>query len=130
VVVQLPDLGISERRLQREMEIALRLSVRGDDLPARLAPTALAVALPRTGDSAGVVALRLQRVLSRLAGARVATGMASFPTDGNTSLALLRVATWRSLTALSGSYPEPDPELTRLLGPLNPSGVERLSSVG
>jgi hypothetical protein len=91
VVVQLPDVAQSERRLQRELEIALRLSVRCDDLP--------------------------------VAGGRVVTGMACFPTDGNTPLALLRVATWRSLTALPGSPREPDPELTRLLGPLNPAGA-------
>lgn len=114
VVLQLPDLAPQERRQQRVIETALRLDVRRDDLPARLAPATLAVALPRTGAGAGVVALRLQRVLSRLAGGRVVTGTACFPTDGNTARELLRAATWRSLKALPGT--RPDPELTRLLG--------------
>lgn len=119
VVVQLPDLELEE---QRELELAVRLSVRRDDLPARLAPTTLAVALPRTGAGAGVVALRLQRVLSRLAGGRVVTGMACFPADGSAARELLRVAIQRSLTALPGSAP--DPELTRLLGPLPPTAPD------
>jgi hypothetical protein len=124
VVLQLPAAGPQDpqRRLQREVEIALRLSVRRYDLPARLAPMTLAVGLPHTGDSAVVVALRLQRVLSRLTGGRVVAGIARLPTDGNTALALLRVATWRSLAALPGS--QPDPELTRLLGPLASTQIQ------
>jgi hypothetical protein len=118
VVVQLPDVGPQERR-QRELELAVRLSVRREDLPGRLAPTTLAVALSRTGAGAGVVALRLQRVLSRLAGGQVGVGTACHPIDGSMALLLLRAATLRSLAALPEA--SPDPELIRLLGPLNPS---------
>jgi hypothetical protein len=127
VVLQLPVRGSQgwTRQRQRELENALRLSVRRGDLPARLSPTTLAVALPQTGANAGVVALRLQRVLTRLAEGRVAAGTACHPADGSTARELLQVATWRSLTALPGS--QPDPELTQLLGPLRPGRAERSS---
>jgi hypothetical protein len=128
VVLQLPSRSAQQwtRQRQRDLENVLRLSVRRGDLPARLSPTTLAVALPHTGASAGVVALRLQRVLSRLAEGRVGSGTACHPADGRTARELLQVATWRSLTAMPGA--QPDPELAQLLGPLRPTRTEGLSS--
>jgi hypothetical protein len=122
VVLQWPGRGLPEPRRQREGEFVVRLRVRREDLVGRLSPTSLAVALVRAGADVGVVALRLQRVLSRLAGGGVGTGTACFPTDGHTARALLRVATGRSLAAQPGAPPEP--ELTQLLGPLGPGEAE------
>jgi hypothetical protein len=117
VVLQLPNHppAVSPRQQQRDQENAVRLAVRCGDLPTRLTPTTLVVALPRCGTTGDVI-LRLQRLLSPVVGGAVVSGVASFPRDGSTALELLRVATWRSLSARPRL--QPDPELTRLLGPL------------
>jgi hypothetical protein len=124
VVLELPA-GAS-REQQREQETALRLAVRCGDLTTRLAPTTLAVALPRCQTHPGSAALRLQRMLTAVVEGKVVSGMACFPSDGSTALELLRVATWRSMTGLGRK--ELDPELARLLGPLNPGGAARPST--
>jgi hypothetical protein len=125
IVLKLPALGPLERLREREMEIGLLQQVRGEDLPVRLSPTTLAVALPHIGAHASVVALRLRRVLSSVVGGRVDVGTAWFPADGSTALELLRAATGRILTAVPGS--QLDPELTRLLGPIGPTGAQQPS---
>jgi hypothetical protein len=128
VVLQLPDPAspAPSRRQLRDQETALRLSVRCGDLPTRLSPTTLAVALPRCETHAGGVVLRLQRLLAPVVGGKVVSGVACFPGDGSTALELLRAAAWRSMSGLPRT--QPDPELTRLLGPLGPREVPQPST--
>jgi hypothetical protein len=115
VVYQLPTLTPEG---WREVEIALRLEVRRDDLPTRLGAMTVAVVLPQTGAGAMQVALRAERTLSKVVAGPVVSGMAVYPQDGPTAMDLLRAATWRSLKTLPAR--REDPDLVRLLGPLSP----------
>lgn len=114
VVYQLPQLTPEG---WRQVEIALRLEIRRDDLPTRLGAMTVAVALPQTGAGAAYVAIRTERVLSQVVGGPVVSGVAVTPPDGPTALELLRTATWRSLQTLPAR--QQDPELERWLGPLS-----------
>jgi hypothetical protein len=93
VVFQLPHLPPSQRR---PVEVTLRDALRRSDIPARLSQQMLGAILPETGPGAAPAAAQLARLLSEVAGAAVAGGFASYPTDGQHGTDLLRIATERS----------------------------------
>jgi hypothetical protein len=114
LVLQVPPLPEGAARKRRELEIALRLGVRREDLVGRLSQGTLAVLLPRSGQDAEQVAERLSQLLARMTGEPVPTGIAAYPNDGVQALDLLRTATWRSLAATA--RPPRDRDLERFLG--------------
>jgi hypothetical protein len=118
LILQLPDtLHLSEQS-QREMEIALRLSLRSEDVPAHLTATTLAILLPGAGSGAAQVGARLEALLKQYVGEPVHWDAASYPQDGETALELLRRAARQSLRLMPGIARIA--ALERLLGSLGP----------
>jgi hypothetical protein len=116
LVLQLPETAHLSEHERREMEIALRLSVRREDVLACLTDTTLAIVLPETGSGAALLGARLEQILERHLGDRILWAAAHYPHDGKNGLEFLRIATRRSLLSCPGIARAA--ELERLLGPL------------
>jgi RNA polymerase sigma-B factor len=80
----------------KELGVALRECLRKADIPARVDPETLAVALPQTGEGAVAVAKRMSDLLTQVAAATIASGVALYPADGREPTALLAVARARA----------------------------------
>ena len=77
-------------------------------LPARMGEGTFAVALPQTGEGALGVSERVAHLLSEIAGCRVTSGIASYPSDGREPATLIEIARGRAeegWAAESGAAP-------------------------